>query len=285
MTGALCPACDGKRLKREALSVTFAGLDIGTLAQLPLDRVAEVLAPAAAGRFDATRCASRAAAPRRRRVRAPQRARHRAPRRRRRLGARRRARRAPHAQPVGGEAHRRAAHRRRPASRASRRCGRSASATSRSTAARRRCRPASCSACGWRRRSARTCSASSTCSTSRPPACIPADGEALLAALDAARSGRATRSSSSSTTWRRCGAPTGSSTSAPTPASSGGQVLYSGPPDGLARSRRARTPRATCSPGRAAARAPPRRRRAGSSCAASRATTCTSSTRASRSAC
>ena len=53
MIGAICPACDGKRLKKEALSVTFAGLDIGALAGLSLDRVAEVLAPAAAGRFDA----------------------------------------------------------------------------------------------------------------------------------------------------------------------------------------------------------------------------------------
>jgi excinuclease ABC subunit A len=52
MTGAICPACHGKRLKKEALSVTFAGRDIGELAGLPLDRVAEVLAPAAAGRFD-----------------------------------------------------------------------------------------------------------------------------------------------------------------------------------------------------------------------------------------
>jgi excinuclease UvrABC ATPase subunit len=52
MTGAICPACDGKRLKKEALSVTFAGLDIGALAGMSLDRVAEVLAPAAAGRFD-----------------------------------------------------------------------------------------------------------------------------------------------------------------------------------------------------------------------------------------
>nr|HET7859244.1 excinuclease ABC subunit A [Caldimonas sp.] len=52
MTGTLCPACDGKRLKKEALAVTFAGLDIGELAHLPLDRVAEALAPAAAGRFD-----------------------------------------------------------------------------------------------------------------------------------------------------------------------------------------------------------------------------------------
>jgi len=53
MSGAVCPLCKGRRLKREALSVTFAGLDIGELSQLPLDRVAEVLAPAAAGRFEA----------------------------------------------------------------------------------------------------------------------------------------------------------------------------------------------------------------------------------------
>ena len=52
MTGAPCPECGGRRLKREALSVTFAGLDIGTLSQLPLSRIAEVLAPAAEGRFD-----------------------------------------------------------------------------------------------------------------------------------------------------------------------------------------------------------------------------------------
>ena len=49
MVGSVCPTCDGKRLKPEALSVTFAGHDIGALARLPLDRLAEVLAPAAAG--------------------------------------------------------------------------------------------------------------------------------------------------------------------------------------------------------------------------------------------
>jgi len=54
MVGSVCPVCDGKRLKREALSVTFAGLDIGTLSALSLNRMAEALAPAAAGRFDAT---------------------------------------------------------------------------------------------------------------------------------------------------------------------------------------------------------------------------------------
>ncbi len=51
MAGAVCPECKGKRLKREALSVTFAGLDIGTLSALSLDNVAEALAPAAEGRF------------------------------------------------------------------------------------------------------------------------------------------------------------------------------------------------------------------------------------------
>ena len=45
-----CPTCEGKRLKREALSVKFAGMDIAELSQLPLARVAEVLQPAAAGR-------------------------------------------------------------------------------------------------------------------------------------------------------------------------------------------------------------------------------------------
>ena len=43
MVGGACPACDGKRLKPEALSVTFAGLDIGELAHLPLDELARVL--------------------------------------------------------------------------------------------------------------------------------------------------------------------------------------------------------------------------------------------------
>ena len=52
MIGGLCPVCDGKRLKREALSVTFAGADIGALGQMSLDRVAALLEPAAAGRFD-----------------------------------------------------------------------------------------------------------------------------------------------------------------------------------------------------------------------------------------
>jgi excinuclease ABC subunit A len=66
MVGAVCAVCRGRRLKREALAVTFAGLDIGTLARLPLSEMAEVLKPAASGRFaaiesaDAPRRASRA---------------------------------------------------------------------------------------------------------------------------------------------------------------------------------------------------------------------------------
>ncbi|MDR0182076.1 excinuclease ABC subunit UvrA [Lysobacter arvi] len=63
MTGAPCPVCNGRRLKREALSVTFAGLDIGSLSQLPLDRIAQALRPAAEGRFDApTRARTRSRA-------------------------------------------------------------------------------------------------------------------------------------------------------------------------------------------------------------------------------
>jgi excinuclease ABC subunit A len=52
MVGSVCPECAGKRLKREALSVTFAGLDIGALSQLSLNRMADALRPAAEGRFD-----------------------------------------------------------------------------------------------------------------------------------------------------------------------------------------------------------------------------------------
>lgn len=48
MLGSPCPVCDGKRLKQEALSVTFAGYDIGELSQMPLLQVAEVLKPVAA---------------------------------------------------------------------------------------------------------------------------------------------------------------------------------------------------------------------------------------------
>ncbi|MGJ7473030.1 excinuclease ABC subunit UvrA [Pseudomonas fulva] len=46
-----CPTCQGKRLKPEALSVTFAGLDIAALSQLPLQALAEVLRKVAAAEY------------------------------------------------------------------------------------------------------------------------------------------------------------------------------------------------------------------------------------------
>ncbi|WP_235538336.1 excinuclease ABC subunit UvrA [Pelomonas sp. Root1444] len=49
MVASDCPACQGKRLKREALSVTFEGLDIGELSHMPLRKLADVLRPVAAG--------------------------------------------------------------------------------------------------------------------------------------------------------------------------------------------------------------------------------------------
>ena len=53
MEGRLCPACHGKRLKPEALSVTFAGVDIGEFLRLPLDQLAALLEPIAQGDFSA----------------------------------------------------------------------------------------------------------------------------------------------------------------------------------------------------------------------------------------
>jgi len=49
MVGTPCPVCHGKRLKPEALSVTFQGLDIGDFTHLPLAALASVLQPAAEG--------------------------------------------------------------------------------------------------------------------------------------------------------------------------------------------------------------------------------------------
>ena len=49
MLGTVCPTCQGKRLRRESLSVTFAGLDIADFSALPLKRVAALLKPYAAG--------------------------------------------------------------------------------------------------------------------------------------------------------------------------------------------------------------------------------------------
>jgi excinuclease ABC subunit A len=45
MLSTACGECGGKRLRREALSVTFAGLDIADISRLPLKRLASTLAP------------------------------------------------------------------------------------------------------------------------------------------------------------------------------------------------------------------------------------------------
>ncbi|AZE73440.1 Excinuclease ABC subunit A, putative [Pseudomonas synxantha] len=49
MQGSACPLCHGKRLTQAALSVKFAGVDIGELSQLSLAQLAEMLRPVAAG--------------------------------------------------------------------------------------------------------------------------------------------------------------------------------------------------------------------------------------------
>lgn len=50
MVSAECPACHGKRLKAEALAVTFAGMDIGELCRLPMDQLLPIFHPWAEGR-------------------------------------------------------------------------------------------------------------------------------------------------------------------------------------------------------------------------------------------
>lgn len=45
MVSNACPECEGKRLRRESLSVTFAGHDIAEISRLPLARLAELLQP------------------------------------------------------------------------------------------------------------------------------------------------------------------------------------------------------------------------------------------------
>jgi len=49
MQGSPCPLCEGKRLTRAALSVKFAGYDIGELSQMSLLQLAEMLRPVAEG--------------------------------------------------------------------------------------------------------------------------------------------------------------------------------------------------------------------------------------------
>ena len=50
MLGSDCPTCHGKRLRRESLSVKFAGLDIAEMSRLPLKRLAALLAPFTEGK-------------------------------------------------------------------------------------------------------------------------------------------------------------------------------------------------------------------------------------------
>jgi excinuclease ABC subunit A len=45
-----CPLCQGKKLRRESLSVTFAGFDIADFSRLPLKRLAGILRPYADGK-------------------------------------------------------------------------------------------------------------------------------------------------------------------------------------------------------------------------------------------
>ena len=49
MQARWCPDCHGKRLKPEALSVKFAGVDIAQFSALPLSQIAQVLRPVAQG--------------------------------------------------------------------------------------------------------------------------------------------------------------------------------------------------------------------------------------------
>ncbi|MBL8797548.1 MAG: excinuclease ABC subunit UvrA [Planctomycetia bacterium] len=49
LVSAACAACQGKRLRPEALSVTFAGLDITAMSRQPLSRLATLFRPYAAG--------------------------------------------------------------------------------------------------------------------------------------------------------------------------------------------------------------------------------------------
>ncbi|MDB6002160.1 MAG: excinuclease subunit UvrA [Rhizobacter sp.] len=51
MVGGLCPTCHGKRLKLAALSVTFAGRDIGEISAMSLRELAAVLEPIAKGQL------------------------------------------------------------------------------------------------------------------------------------------------------------------------------------------------------------------------------------------
>ena len=244
MVGTLCPACDGKRLKKEALSVTFAGVDIGTLGQMPLDAVAELLAPAARGELEA------ADPPRRggRRIGGARTARPTSPGASPPAARPMRARPTCVARPISPKrSGSRPSASPSTSKRGSRRCARSASATSRSTAARRPSRPASCSGCRLATQ-IRSNLFGVVYVLDEPTAGLhPSDSEALMRALEELR--RAGNSlfvvEHDLETMRRADwlVDVG-----PDAGERGGRVLYSGPPAGLAEVA-GRTPPATCSPG------------------------------------
>ena len=49
MVGSTCPTCNGKRLRPESLSVTFADYDIAEIAQLPLKKLLDIFKPYSEG--------------------------------------------------------------------------------------------------------------------------------------------------------------------------------------------------------------------------------------------
>ena len=49
IVSSICPECDGKRLKKESLSVKFEGYDIGEISELPMKNLVEVFTPYAVG--------------------------------------------------------------------------------------------------------------------------------------------------------------------------------------------------------------------------------------------
>jgi excinuclease ABC subunit A len=49
MAGTVCATCNGKRLRRESLSVTFAGIDIAAMSRVPLKRLGAIFHPFATG--------------------------------------------------------------------------------------------------------------------------------------------------------------------------------------------------------------------------------------------
>jgi len=55
MISSDCPLCKGKRLRREALSVKFAKLDIAEISALPMSRLAQIVGPYADGSAPAAR--------------------------------------------------------------------------------------------------------------------------------------------------------------------------------------------------------------------------------------